>query len=232
MINELETELKTHLGLKLLTMFVLVFLFLGSVQVVKHEINTNSDIFQNKAEVRADSLKIQAFGSYYQDANRTDQEDKLMNQVLRQVTNNSGEGLESEGVVRLAVETAQTLSFIDPFYPRPCVGSSDNCQWYLDKESVKHMNYTLQTAQSSENLREFAEEHKLDASEDFYRNYSDNESLSSNTGSNVRTALNFYNSRYLNAKTYAINIIYLMALGFFIATLISAPYRLISRYTG
>lgn len=222
MKDQLRTELKTHLPQKISAALILVALFLASVQLVSYGINSNSGAIQETVEVIADLQNAESFREYYTSTNNTAELDKV-NNITDNLLDNASRGSEYGQIVYVGRVTGSALSVIDPFYSVPCtVTSEKNCRLYLNSETVQEINQTLDSAGTDQALREFAEKHRLNASEGFYENYAANRSSAETGTSGLEQNLSRKN---LDTWTYIVNILYLAFVGFLITSAASIIYR-------
>lgn len=223
MKDQLRAELETHLPQKISAALILVALFLASVQLVSYGVNSNSGSIQENVEVLADLQNAESFQEYYTDTNNTAELEKL-NNITDDLLNNMTEGPEYGQFAYAGRITGSALSVIDPFYPVPCtVTSAENCRLYLNSGTVQEINQTLGQAHTDQSLKQFAEEHRLNVSEGFYENYTENSTGDSDTGkSSLEQDLS---ERNLDAWTYVVNILYLAFVGFLITSAASILYR-------
>ena len=210
MMDSLQDAVKGYWSYKISAVFILVLLFMATVTFMDSRIDSNSDAAIDNVGLSANLSATYAFQEYYNDTNQSQRSQKV--EEIRADILNQSHPIERGLYYKTALVTGFAVKQIDPFYPIPCLETTEDCTFYLDQEIREEIDSKLASIGKEENLEAFADRYNLTVEEQFYANYS--------TNSTGQSSFQTENSRgqALDTATYLKNTAYLALLGLLLTT--------------
>jgi len=217
----LEKAVRGYWSYKISAVTLLLLLFFGSVVFMDNVIDSNSDAAVANVDLSADLSASYTFQEYYKETNQSQNSQKV--EMIRADLLNDSRTMERGKYYQTALIIGFAVKQVDPYYPVPCLETTEDCTLYFDQDVTENLNSKLSSVGTEENLRSFAETHNLSVQEQFYTNYSTNQ-----TGRADSTYWSDRSQGGLDTLTYVKNSVYLILLGLVITTVAASIHQVVT----